>query len=102
MLLERRSLIADRIEKRLVVSQIEGRLFHSQLILSVRKFFARLQQFFRAHRVKTDLVKETQRPRGAWGESFRGLPRVPHLDGSPDKLIASWPLHAIHTHIRAP
>jgi hypothetical protein len=63
---------------------------------SLREIAAKLEQFLRAHRVETDLVEETQKPRVTGLEFPRDLESVPHLAGAPDELVPTGTLHAVH------
>ncbi len=59
-----------------------------------------LVEFFVAHFVEANLIKETQQPGLVKGFSLSVA--IPHLQGATDKLIAAGAFHAVHAQVGAP
>ena len=86
-------------EEPLVVRQIQRGMFDTQRITAQRKVTANGQQFIGRDRVETNLVKKAQQPR-LTTKIINRVIAIPHLQRTPDELIAARPFHAINAEIR--
>src|SRR5699024_10627713 len=58
-----------------------------------------LHKLFVANGIGLELVKEVKKPGFSFLEAFGRAAKVPHLNGSADKLISSGALHTVNTEI---